>query len=99
MNTKRKAILCHKLVCLSQLLIENLDELNPTTEIAIQYKESLIKFVEQLNNDIADTDTIQNKTYFNDIYSDRVKIFKKDYAHVEITRRDDINGIYCISLP
>jgi len=79
MNTKRKAILCHKLVCLSQLLIENLDELNPTTEIAIQYKESLIKFVEQLNNDIADTDTIQNKTYFNDISNKIDTILRKNF--------------------
>ncbi len=36
------------------------------------------------------------KTYFNDIYSDRVKIFKKDYAHVEITRRDDIKTPYLV---
>ena len=79
MNTKLKAILCHKLVCLSQLLIENLDELNPTTEIAIQYKESLIKFVEQLNNDIADTDTIQNKTYFNDISNKIDTILRKNF--------------------
>lgn len=36
------------------------------------------------------------KTYFNNIYSDKSKIFKKDYPHVEITRRDDIKTPYLI---
>lgn len=36
------------------------------------------------------------KTYFNNIYSDKSKIYKKDYPHVEITRRDDIKTPYLI---
>ncbi len=36
------------------------------------------------------------KTYFNDIYSDKSKIYKKDYANVDITRRDDIKTPYLI---
>ena len=79
LNPKRKGILCHKLVSLSQLLIECLDELNPITEGAIKYKETLIQFIEQLNNDISDTDTIQNKTYFNDISNKIDTILRKSY--------------------
>lgn len=36
------------------------------------------------------------KTYFNNIYSDKSKIYKKDYPHVEITRKDDIKTPYLI---
>jgi len=36
------------------------------------------------------------KTYFNNIYSDKSKIYKKDYPHVEITRRDNIKTPYLI---
>lgn len=34
--------------------------------------------------------------YFDDIYSDRSKIFKKDYPNVEITRKDNIKTPYLI---
>jgi len=36
------------------------------------------------------------KTYFNNIYSDKSKIYKKDYPNVEITRKDDIKTPYLI---
>ncbi|MCD1118325.1 PspC domain-containing protein [Chryseobacterium turcicum] len=35
-------------------------------------------------------------TYFNNIYSDKVTIYKRDYPSVEITRRDDIKTPYII---
>jgi len=35
-------------------------------------------------------------TYFNDIYSDKSKIFKKDYPNVDITRKDNIKTPYLI---
>lgn len=64
---KRKKILCHKLVCLSHLLLENLDELNPTTEKMKKAKLDLIALFEELNNELATSDTIQKTTYFNDM--------------------------------
>ncbi|SHK55330.1 PspC domain-containing protein [Epilithonimonas mollis] len=36
------------------------------------------------------------KAYFNNIYSDKSRIYKRDYASVEITRRDDIKTPYLI---
>lgn len=36
------------------------------------------------------------KTYFDDIYSDKASIFKRDHPSVEITRRDDIKTPYLI---
>ncbi|WP_312768093.1 PspC domain-containing protein [Epilithonimonas sp.] len=35
-------------------------------------------------------------TYFNNIYSDKATIYKRDYPSVEITRRDDIKTPYII---
>ena len=64
---KRKSILCHKLVCLSHLMLENLDELNPTTEKMKKAKMDLIALFEELNNELATSDTIQKTTYFNDM--------------------------------
>ena len=64
---KRKQMLCHKLVCLSHLMLENLDELNPTTEKMKKAKLDLIALFEELNNELASSDTIQKTTYFNDM--------------------------------
>ena len=57
----------HKLVCLSHLMLENLDELNPTTEKMKKAKLDLIALFEELNNELASSDTIQKTTYFNDM--------------------------------
>ena len=57
----------HKLVCLSHLMLENLDELNPTTEKMKKSKLDLIALFEELNNELASSDTIQKSTYFNDM--------------------------------
>ena len=66
-QTKRKSILMHKLVCLSHLMLENLDELNPTTDKMKKAKLDLIALFEELNNELASSDTIQKTTYFNDM--------------------------------
>jgi len=66
-QTKRKSILMHKLVCLSHLMLENLDELNPTTDKMKKAKLDLIALFEELNNELASSDTIQKTTYFNNI--------------------------------
>lgn len=57
----------HKLVCLSHLMLENLDELNPTTDKMKKAKLDLIALFEELNNELASSDTIQKTTYFNNI--------------------------------
>ena len=57
----------HKLVCLSHLMLENLDELNPTTEKMKKAKLDLIALFEELNNELATSDTIQKTTYFKKI--------------------------------
>ena len=76
---KRKQILCHKLVCLSHLMLENLDELNPTTEKMKKSKLDLIALFEELNNELASSDTIQKTTYFNDMSKKIDTIVRKDF--------------------
>jgi len=48
-------------------MLENLDELNPTTEKMKKAKMDLIALFEELNNELATSDTIQKTTYFNDM--------------------------------
>lgn len=76
---KRKQMLCHKLVCLSHLMLENLDELNPTTEKMKKSKLDLIALFEELNNELASSDTIQKTTYFNDMSKKIDTIIRKDF--------------------
>ena len=76
---KRKSILMHKLVCLSHLMLENLDELNPTTEKMKKAKFDLIALFEELNNELASSDTIQKSTYFNDMSKKIDTIIRKDF--------------------
>jgi len=48
-------------------MLENLDELNPTTDKMKKAKLDLIALFEELNNELATSDTIQKTTYFNNI--------------------------------
>lgn len=79
MNPKRKNILIHKLFCISNLMLENLDELNPTTPRMVKLKADLIEFCEELNNSVANTATIQKSTYFNEISNKVDTILRKEF--------------------
>ena len=63
--SKKKNQEIHKLYCISQLLLESLDELKPTSAKMKKFKDDLIGLCEQLNNDVADTYTVQKSTYFH----------------------------------
>jgi hypothetical protein len=79
MNPKRKHTQMHKLFCLSSLLLENLDELKPTTQRMITFKSDLTGFCEELNNSVADTATIQKSTYFSEISNKIDTILRKEF--------------------
>jgi hypothetical protein len=57
----------HKFYCLMQLVLENLDDLKVTAPRMIQLKKDIIEMCELLNNEVADTYTIQKSTYFQEI--------------------------------
>ena len=67
MTPKLKNMEMHKLFCLSNLLLENLDTLKATTPKMIKYREDLIGLCEEINRNVEDTYTIQKSTYFQDI--------------------------------
>ena len=77
--SKRKDSLMHKLVCLSHLMLENLDELNPTTAKMKKAKFDLITLFEELNNELCSSDTIQKTTYFNDMSKKIDTIIRKNF--------------------
>jgi hypothetical protein len=57
----------HKFYCLMQLVLENLDDLKVTAPRMIQLKKDIIEMCELLNNEVADTATIQKSTYFHEM--------------------------------
>ena len=65
--SKKKNQEIHKLYCISQLLLESLDELKPTSAKMKKFKEDLIGLCENLNDDVAGTYTIQKSTYFHSL--------------------------------
>ena len=79
MNPKKKHQEMHKLYCISQLLLENLDVLKPTTPKMVKFKDDLIGLCELLNNDVADTYTIQKSTYFHEMTKKIDTILRKEF--------------------
>ena len=67
MSNKKKNQEIHKLYCISQLLLESLDELKPTSAKMVKFKDDLIVLCENLNDDVAGTYTIQKSTYFHEL--------------------------------
>jgi len=67
MTPKKKNMKMHLFYCLCQLLLECLDELKVTNPRMIELKANLTEFCELLNNECADTYTVQKTTYFQQI--------------------------------
>ncbi len=79
MTPARKSQLSHKLVVLVQLQLELLDELKPTTERMQKYQADLVGFSEELNNAIADTETVQRSTYFQELANKVDTVIRKNF--------------------
>ena len=67
MTPKKKNMKMHLFYCLMQLLLECLDELKATNPRMIELKANMTEFCELLNNECADTYTVQKTTYFQQI--------------------------------
>ena len=67
MTPKKKNMKMHLFYCLMQLLLECLDELKVTNPRMIELKANMTEFCELLNNECADTYTVQKTTYFQQI--------------------------------
>jgi hypothetical protein len=62
--SKQKNMQAQKLMCLSFLLLETLDDLKVTEHKIVKYKQDLTGFIEAMSNSVADTNAIQHSTYF-----------------------------------
>ena len=79
MSPKKKNIEMTKLYCLSQLLLECLDELKPTTANMVKYKTDLTALCEELNNVTANSETVLKSTYFNEISNKVDTVIRKNF--------------------
>jgi len=61
MNPKRKNVQIHKLFCISNLMLENLDELKPTTPRMVKLKADLIDFCEELKTALQTRQRFRNR--------------------------------------
>lgn len=69
----------HLFYCLMQLLLEVLDELEIKSPKGIILKNTLIEMCELLNNDCANTYTVQKTTYFQRISNQIHTIMRKEF--------------------
>jgi hypothetical protein len=60
-------------------MLENLDELQVTTPKMKKARLDLIALFEEMNNELATTDTILKSTYFNDISKKIDTIIRKNF--------------------
>lgn len=79
MNPKQKSMKMHLFFCLMQLLLECLDELKVTNPRMIELKNHLTEMCELLNNDCANTYTIQKTTYFQTITNQVNTVIRKNF--------------------
>lgn len=79
MNPKQKSIKMHLFYALMQLLLENLDDLKVTTPRMVKLKADLTEFCEILNNECANTYTIQKSTYFVELTNKINTLMRKSF--------------------
>ena len=81
MNPKQKSIKMHLFYALMQLLLECLDELQVTTPRMEKLKADLTEFCEILNDECANTYTIQKTTYFSELTNKINTLMRKSFDH------------------
>lgn len=79
MTPKQKGIKMHLFYALMQLLLEVLDDLQVTTPRMIKLKAELTEFCELLNDECANTYTIQKTTYFSELTNKIYTLMRKSF--------------------
>ena len=69
----------HKFYCLMQLLQENLDVLQVNHPRMIELKNNMNEMCELLNDECANTFTVQKTTYFQDITNKIDTILRREF--------------------
>lgn len=79
MNPKQKSVKMHLFYCLMQLLLENLDDLKVTTPRMVKLKNDITEFCEILNDECANTYTVQKTTYFQSLCNKINTLMRKEF--------------------
>lgn len=82
MNPKAKNQEAQKLLCLSFLLIETLDNLKVTEPKMVKYKEDLIGFIEEMSLSVGDTHAMKHSTYFWNISKQIDTVIRKNFENI-----------------
>lgn len=77
--SKSKNTKMHLFYCLSQLMLECLDELKVTSPKMIKFKNDLTEFCELINEEVKDTYTVQKSTYFQDLTNKINTVLRKNF--------------------
>lgn len=82
MTEKIKSQKAQRLMCLTFLLLEDLDDIKVNTPKMLKYKEDLINFAEEMSKEIANTNAIQKTTYFSEISNKFNTILRKNFQDI-----------------
>lgn len=82
MSPKQKNKEAQKLLCLSFLILENLDNLKVTEPKMVKYRDDLIGFIEEMSNSVSDTQAMRQSTYFWDISKQIDTVIRKNFENI-----------------
>jgi hypothetical protein len=82
MNPKKKNMEVQKMMCISFLLVECLDNLKVTEPKIVKYRDDLIGFIEELSATVSDTTAIQKSTYFSDLTNKIDTLIRRSFEDV-----------------
>jgi hypothetical protein len=82
MTPKQKNQKMQRLMILSFLIAEDLDDLKVTEPKMLKYKEDILSFVDELSNAVKDTNAILKTTYFQNISNKFDTILRKEFKNI-----------------
>jgi len=85
LNPKKINQLSHRLAVLSNLMLETLDEIGATTDIAIDFKykcKELLPFCEKMVDDVFMLNEIKSTTYMTDLSNKVDTVIRKEYKPI-----------------
>lgn len=86
MNPKRINQLSHKLVVLSNLMLETLDDIEASSEISVDFKskcKELLPFCEKMIDDVYTLGEIRRSTYMVDLSNKVDTVIRREFKEIK----------------
>lgn len=86
MNPKRYNQLSHKIAVLSNLMVEALDDIDASSEMALDFKnkcKELLPFCERMVDDVFTLGQIRSSTYMTDLSNKVDTVIRKEFKEVK----------------